>query len=61
MSKNKKIKRIDENAVTYYSTINQAAADVDTNMENWKVQMLIVDAINKNKKAFKARWQIVEM
>ena len=35
------------NCYNYYNTIKEAAASIDTKMDNWKVQMLIVDAINK--------------
>lgn len=64
--KNIKIKRILENKednnklVTYYSSIKEAAESIDTKMDGWKVQMLIIDAINNKKRAFKAFWQVDE-
>ena len=64
--KNIKIKRILENKeensklVTYYNYIKEAAESIDKKMEGWKVQMLIVDAINNKKRAFKYKWQKVE-
>lgn len=63
--KNIKIKRILENKednsklVTYYNSIKEAAESIDTKMDNWKVQMLIIDAINNKKRAFHARWEKV--
>ena len=60
--KNVKIKRILENKednsklVTYYNSIKEAAESIDTKMEDWKVQMLICDAINHKKRAFKCKW-----
>ena len=46
------------NCYNYYNTIKEAAASIDTKMDSWKVQMLIVDAINNKKVAFKSRWYI---
>ena len=46
--------------VTPYTSIREASLSIDTKMDNWKVQMLIADAINNNKRAFKMRWQKVE-
>ena len=39
-----------------YPSIKEAAASIDTKMEDWKVQMLICDAINHKKRAFKCKW-----
>ena len=64
--KNVKIKRILENKednsklVTYYNSIKEAAESIDTKMDSWKVQMLIIDAINNKKRAFKYKRQKVE-
>ena len=53
----KKIKRTDENKKeVIYNTIKEASASIDTNMDDWKVQMLIVNAINTKGRAFKCRW-----
>lgn len=46
--------------VTSYTSIREASISIDTKMDNWKVQMLIADAINNNKRAFKMRWQKIE-
>lgn len=55
----KKIKQIKEdNSAIIYDTLQDAAATIDTKIENWKIQMLIVDAIAHNKKAFKSKWKV---
>lgn len=46
--------------VTSYTSIREASLSIDTKMDNWKVQMLIADAINNNKRAFKMRWQRIK-
>lgn len=57
MSKDK-IKRIFEDGkVKTYSTIEAASKDVDTRYENWKVQLMIVNAINTRTRAFKCTWE----
>lgn len=57
----KKIKRTDENKQeVIYNTIKEASASIDTNMDDWKVQMLIVNAINTKGRAFKCRWVNVD-
>ena len=57
----KKIKRIDENKnVEIFNTIKEASTSIDTNMDNWKVQMLIANAINTKGRAFKYRWANVD-
>lgn len=57
----KKIKRINENKeVNIYNTIKEASASIDTNMDDWKVQMLIVNAINTKGRAFKCKWVNVD-
>ena len=50
----KKIEKI------YYDDIKQAAAAIDTKMDNWKVQLLICDAIVRRKRAFKCKWMKVK-
>ena len=47
---NQKIEKI------YYDDIKEAAAAIDTRMDNWKVQLLIYDAIVHRKRAFKCKW-----
>lgn len=57
----KKVKRTDENKKEIiYNTIKEASASIDTNMDDWKVQMLIVNAINTRGRAFKCRWTNVD-
>ena len=54
------IKRIDINGKEkIYRDLEAAAADIDSNLENWKIQLFIKDAINNNKMAFKHYWAIV--
>jgi hypothetical protein len=61
-----KIKRIERDKETkkvisteIYNNIKDAAASVNSNLDSWKVQMLIVDAINHRKNAFKYKWEKV--
>lgn len=57
----KKVKRTDENKKEIiYNTIKEASASIDTNMDDWKVQMLIVNAINTRGRAFKCRWASID-
>lgn len=53
-------KEANSKLVTSYTSIREASLSIDTKMDNWKVQMLIADAINNNKRAFKMRWQKIE-
>lgn len=53
-------KEVNKKIITPYSSIKEASLSIDTKMDNWKVQMLIADAINNNKRAFKMRWQRIE-
>lgn len=53
-------KEVNSRLVTSYTSIKEASLSIDTKMDNWKVQMLIADAINNNKRAFKMRWQKIE-
>ena len=55
-----KIKKMGEDFVEIYNSIKEAAESIDTKMDSWKVQMLIVDAINNKKRAFKCKWQKIE-
>lgn len=52
-----KIKKVNKNLI--FNSIKDAASSVDTKMENWKVQMLIANAINTGKKAFGSKWEKV--
>ena len=47
---NKKVEKV------YYNNIKEAAAAINTKMDNWKVQLLICDAIVHRKRAFKCKW-----
>lgn len=56
-----KIKRINENKKEeIFDTVVDAAKSVDTKMDLWKVQLLIIDAINHRKRAFKYKWEKVK-
>lgn len=55
-----KIRKLGEDFIETYPSIKEAAASIDTKMEDWKVQMLIYDAINHKKRVFKYKWQKVE-
>ena len=53
----KRIVCIDEQGKKkFYDTIKEAAVAIDTRFDNWKVQLLICDAIVRRKKAFKCKW-----
>ncbi len=56
-----KIKKITDNSVEYFDSLEEAAASVQTNLDAWKVQMLIKYAIIKKGRAFKASWQKVQL
>lgn len=61
MKREQIIKRIEEDkTVTYYRNVRQAASDIETTMDNWKVEMLIATVLNKGKKAFKCIWQTID-
>ena len=56
-----KIKRIDNKGQEkYYRDLNEASKEIDSNLENWKIQLFIQDAINNNKIAFKYHWEITK-
>lgn len=54
-----RIKKIMEESVEYFDSLEEAAASVKTNLDTWKVQMLINFAIIKKGRAFKASWKKV--
>lgn len=56
-----KIKKITDNNIEYFDSLEEAAASVQTNLDAWKVQMLIKYAIIKKGRAFKASWQKVQL
>lgn len=56
-----RIKKIMEESVEYFDSLEEAAASVQTNLDAWKVQMLIKYAIIKKGRAFKASWQKVQL
>lgn len=49
-----KIKKITENSVEYFDNLDDAAVSVKSNLDTWKVKMLIKYAIIKKGRAFKA-------
>lgn len=54
MNKIKQVK--DKKEIAQFNSIKEASASVDTKMDNWKVQMLIANAINTGKRAFGCNW-----
>lgn len=54
MNKIKQVK--DKKGIAQFNSIKEASASVDTKMDNWKVQMLIANAINTGKRAFGCNW-----
>ena len=56
-----KIKKITDNNVEYFDSLEDAAASVQTNLDAWKVQMLIKYAMIKKVKAFKSSLQKVQL
>lgn len=58
MNKIKQVK--DKKEITQFNSIKEASASVDTKMDNWKVQLLIADAINTGKRAFGCNWKKIE-
>ena len=56
-----KIKKITDNNVEYFDSLEDAAASVQTNLDAWKVQMLIKYAMIKKGRAFKASWQKIQL
>lgn len=56
-----KIKKITDNNVEYFDSLEDAAASIQTNLDTWKVQMLIKYAMIKKGRAFKASWQKVQL
>lgn len=51
-----KDKEANSELITSYNSIKDAASSVNTKMDNWKVQMLIANAINTGKRAFGCNW-----
>ena len=56
-----KIKKVTENSVEYFDNLDEAAASVKSNLDIWKVKMLINYAIIKKGRAFKASWQKIQL
>ena len=54
MNKIKQVK--DKKEITQFNSIKEASASVNTKMDNWKVQMLIANAMNTGKRAFGCNW-----
>lgn len=54
-----KIKKVGKE-VGLYDTIKDASKSINTKMDNWKVQLLIADAINTGKRAFGCNWKKIE-
>lgn len=56
-----KIKKVMENSIEYFDNLDDAAASVKSNLDIWKVKMLIKYAIIKKGRAFKASWQKIQL
>lgn len=54
MNKIKQVK--DKKEIAQFNSIKEASASINTKMDNWKVQMLIANAINTGKRAFGCNW-----
>lgn len=54
MNKIKQVK--DKKEIAQFNSIKEASTSVDTKMDNWKVQMLIANAMNTGKRAFGCNW-----
>ena len=55
----KQIVKINEEGLKEnFLTLKGAAASIDTKMDSWKIEMLISNAINTHKSAFKCRWKL---
>lgn len=54
MNKIKQVK--DKKEIAQFNSIKEASASVNTKMDNWKVQILIANAINTGKRAFGCNW-----
>ena len=52
-----KIRKLGEDFIEIYPSIKEAAASIDTKMEDWKVQMLNCEENNNKKRAFKCKWE----
>lgn len=58
MNKIKQVK--DKKEIAQFNSIKEASTSVDTKMDNWKVQMLIANAMNTGKRAFGCNWKKIE-
>ena len=56
-----KIKKVMEDNIEYFDNLDDAAASVKSNLDIWKVKMLINYAIIKKGRAFKASWQKIQL
>lgn len=54
MNKIKQVK--DKKEIAQFNSIKEASTSVNTKMDNWKVQMLIANAMNTGKRAFGCNW-----
>ena len=43
-----------------YHDLRDAAKSINTKLANWKVQLFIMDAINRQSNAFKYRWELIK-
>lgn len=52
--KDKKAKSM---SIYTFNNLKEAADSVETKMDNWKVQLLIAEAMNSGKRAFGFNWR----
>lgn len=60
MSKQKKVRRIEEDGtISEYATLMEAAKEVGSKskIEDWKIAIYILNAINTGKRAYKSSWE----
>jgi hypothetical protein len=54
----RKVKKIEKEGKTeVFNSLQDAAKSINTRMDDWKVQMFIMNSINTGIRAFGAKWQ----
>ena len=53
----KQIQKLDTRQI--FNSVKEASQCIDTKMDNWKVQMIILNSIYSHKKAFGSYWKII--
>jgi hypothetical protein len=57
-----KIEKLNEDnqVIAVYNSLADAAASIESKMENWKVQLYIAYALINNGRAYKFKWRAVK-